>query len=669
MNEYEVKALKVRQQVSKVTKEQQGEILKIYDNAIVGISEKMAKAKSGSVTEKFLLENRKEMKKVRKKIFDEINQTTKNGVATAAKMAIDNDIDSMTKVLKKSGVKVGQSYKSMFFGVQEKVVNDIISGDLYKDAKTLSDRIWNMTGNFEKDIQSVIAQGILEKKSAIELAKDLEDFVLPPAKRPATWGKAYPRLKNKAVDYNAQRLARTAINHSYQTATVQGSNVNPFVEGIKWRSAEIHGRTCALCIERANDDAFGLGAGVFPKDEVPLDHPNGLCTMLPHVPQDLDTIAEELNKWIHGEDNPKLDSWYDEQGEYFSGGLKKPPKIDTAKIGQLDTQIIKLQQDLKDLNQSEFVNIWKDPVHPSDYLTLQNKIQMKQDYYSNKLIQDPPNQTKWQGLKDTLAQFEIEGKKYASTYDELIGVQKEFNNLLPAMKNPYSPERKNTAYWFTNQKEADDLFRSPTGKIWNTYTPLEREAAYEYTAGSGKFNRPLRGYDGGWGKYNFKGIGNVPLDNEGGEKYIKALDGALERSSYDFDVWLTRGVENDGLDAFVGIETGKYTEDEVKQLLIGKVVKDEGFMSTAAAEGKGFPDNKLKIYAPKNTKMLYCEPFAHYGDGVKSANWDGVETQNYFSYEFEVLIRNGYEYKITDVKKGTGYNSRYDLEIEVVLPE
>ena len=39
--------------------------------------------------------------------------------------------------------------------------------------------------------------------------------------------------------------------------------------------------------------------------------------MLPYIPQSLDEIADELNKWAYGEDNNKLDKWYMEHGKYF----------------------------------------------------------------------------------------------------------------------------------------------------------------------------------------------------------------------------------------------------------------------------------------------------------------------------------------------------------------
>jgi len=198
----------------------------------------------------------------------------------------------------------------MFSQVQKGVIEDIISGSIYYDNKTLSRRIWDATNKFQGDIQYVVARGILEKKSALELARDLEKFVEDPARRPWSWGKVYPNMRNTTVDYNAQRLARTAINHSYQIASIKSANLNPFVEGIEWQSAMIHGRTCQICMDR--------DGRIFPINDVPLDHPNGLCTMVPYISKSLDEVAAELRDWIDGEDNPALDDWYDKYREYFA---------------------------------------------------------------------------------------------------------------------------------------------------------------------------------------------------------------------------------------------------------------------------------------------------------------------------------------------------------------
>ena len=98
-------------------------------------------------------------------------------------------------------------------------------------------------------------------------------------------------------------------------------------------------------------------------------------------------------------------------------------------------------------------------------------------------------------------------------------------------------------------QEADDVLRGPTGKIWNSLSKEEKQALWRYTSGSGPFNRPLRGYDRSW--YNFKGIGKVPLNNEGQEHGIRNAASAISKSKYDFDIWLQRGIETDsGLSKF-----------------------------------------------------------------------------------------------------------------------
>jgi len=249
------------------------------------------------------MESRKELRvEIKKQITSSIKESTKLG--------IEGQQIIMKQIFGIAGIDTGGHFTSMFSKVNDNVIKDIISGNLYKDKKTLSDRIWSYGDEFDKDIQYTVNQAILEKKSAIELAADLEKYVLDSAKRGSDWGSCYPQLKNKKVDYNAMRLARTSINHSYQTASIQSSNLNPFVEDIEWNSAQIHGRTCDLCMERHGQ--------IFPKNDVPLDHTNGLCTMIPHIPNSLDNIAAELRYWLDGNDNSKLDSWYNEHGLYFA---------------------------------------------------------------------------------------------------------------------------------------------------------------------------------------------------------------------------------------------------------------------------------------------------------------------------------------------------------------
>lgn len=310
MNEYERIALETRKKVSKLTLEQQRQLLNLYEITIDSLATKITKAKDKSLTKRWLLDYKKELTRVKRELAKKITKSTRGFITKAAKVGTETEQQILSKVFEFAGIDPGNHFKTMFSQVQDKVVKDIISGNLYKDNKTLSSRIWNYGNEFERDIQYTVNQAILEKKSAIELAKDLEKYVKEPAKRGSDWGRCYPNLRSKKVDYNAMRLARTSINHAYQNSSIQSSNMNPFVEGIEWRSALIHGRTCDLCSERHGK--------IFPKDDVPLDHPNGLCTMIPYIPDDLDTVADELKKWLDGGSNSKLDLWYNEYGEYFA---------------------------------------------------------------------------------------------------------------------------------------------------------------------------------------------------------------------------------------------------------------------------------------------------------------------------------------------------------------
>lgn len=310
MNEYERITRETRRNVSRLTLQQQRDVLRLYDDSIKSLAERAKKAGDRTLSKRWLMDCQKGLTRVRAELARELNKSIRGYTTKAAQEAVTGQKRIMTLMFEKAALDVGDHFSTAFSVVQRNVIADIVSGGLYKDNKALSTRIWQATGQNGRDIENIITQGIVEKKSAIKLSEDLEQFVKPPSQRPADWAKVYPILKTRVIDYNAMRLARTSINHAYQNATIQSSQMNPFVEGIEWQSALIHGRTCQLCRDRHGT--------IYPKNDVPLDHPNGLCSMLPYIPKSLDDVAQELNRWLYGEYNPTLDAWYDEYGEYFA---------------------------------------------------------------------------------------------------------------------------------------------------------------------------------------------------------------------------------------------------------------------------------------------------------------------------------------------------------------
>lgn len=202
---------------------------------------------------------------------------------------------------------IGFPQEGAFEYVPDEVVRLIITGQIYEGRWSLSKAVWSNRQKMLKDVNTVISEGLLLNKPTYDIAKDIERYIDPKDIKDWDWQKVYPGTSKK-VDYNAQRLARTLIQHSYQQSLVLTTKDNPFVEGVQWVSAFAHGRTCELCKERATEDKFGLGAGVFPKDKLPLDHPNGLCSFGAKI-DSMDDIASRLADWVDGKPDKQIDKF------------------------------------------------------------------------------------------------------------------------------------------------------------------------------------------------------------------------------------------------------------------------------------------------------------------------------------------------------------------------
>lgn len=193
--------------------------------------------------------------------------------------------------------KAGLSIEGAFAYVPKQEVRNILSGKLYGNKWNLSSAIWKNTSKTKLDIEKVVARGLAENKPIKDIADALTKYVRPSARKPWDWSKVYPGTAAK-VDYNAQRLARTMIQHSYQMSMVQSQVYNPFCNGIIWYSAGIHGRTCAVCMERDGN--------VYPVKDLPLDHPNGLCWFEPAM-DDMNAVADRLADYANGKADPEID--------------------------------------------------------------------------------------------------------------------------------------------------------------------------------------------------------------------------------------------------------------------------------------------------------------------------------------------------------------------------
>lgn len=210
----------------------------------------------------------------------ELNSLITNNMTSAVQAVIaDNKV-----WLNNAGFKV---ITSAWSNIPTDIVDTVITGKLYDGKWSLSNSIWKDIKKTQKDINQVIAEGIAQNKSTFDIAKDLEKYVDPMAKKPWNWSTVYPKVK-KQIDYNAQRLARTMVSHAYQQGFVQTTIKNPWVSKYKWQSSASE-RTCELC--------SGRNGVLFNKFDLPLDHPNGMCTYIAVIPKSNKQIIDDIVNW------------------------------------------------------------------------------------------------------------------------------------------------------------------------------------------------------------------------------------------------------------------------------------------------------------------------------------------------------------------------------------
>jgi uncharacterized protein with gpF-like domain len=331
-----------------------------------------------------------------------------------------------------------------------------------------------------------------------------------------------------------------------------------------------------------------------------------------------------------------------------------------------------LQKELDGITVKTYGGIWKDEVTTADWLEKSESIEAKKDYFISKLNTGgllDADKTKFEQFLKDLDEFDAGGKHY---YEVRAALKKARDSLTSLKKggmvksgpdDAFTRARKDAVLRAGSPEEADAALRGVCGKVWKSASMPERKAVYDYTCGSGGFNRPLRGYDGSWS--NFKGIGKVSLDTEGRADAINDMTNLIHKSSYDIDVWLQRGIgTSQGAAGFLGIpENGlhTWTLDRLQQELLKTKVTDPAFVSCGSAKGKGFSGYIFNIYCPKGTKMMYAEPFSNYGRG-KGLNWNGVTKQTVFGYEDETIIQRGTTFRVTRIEKKSG-NTYFDLEV------
>lgn len=285
-----------RERVLRISAQQSRDLARIYAEIAADLRRESAKRGVHTLTYRFLVDYAKNLRKESEEIF----AGQRDLIAGNLRSAAGTTVEAQRAFFAQAAPQLSGRFSDVFSRASPKAVNELLSGGIYENFAGLSERIWNYRGSFDRDISEIIRRGILAKKPAFNLAKDLELYLDPSAAKPWDWNKVYPGVSRK-VDYNVQRLARTSVTHAYQLALERSTRDNPFVTKYQWLAGNSHARICGLCLSR--DGKY------FDKGSVPLDHPNGMCTIIPVIEKSYEEIAAELADWANGGENPALDNW------------------------------------------------------------------------------------------------------------------------------------------------------------------------------------------------------------------------------------------------------------------------------------------------------------------------------------------------------------------------
>lgn len=228
---------------------------------------------------------RRELKAFQSALWGDLGRALRQGVEASVLKAAEAALSVLGTALGRRGVAIPalnaayvQQAKAGIPAVLAKAKNGIpLSRQVYK-TQALA------TGQVDRKV----SQGLLLGHNAQTIAKSVKSMIDPKVAG--------------GVSYAAHRLARTEINHAYQTAQEQRYVGEPWTKGMTWNLSKSHPAK-DICDVYATQNLYELGKGGYPLGKRPDSHPNCLCYQTP-LEEDEEAF---IDKFVAGEYNAYID--------------------------------------------------------------------------------------------------------------------------------------------------------------------------------------------------------------------------------------------------------------------------------------------------------------------------------------------------------------------------
>lgn len=621
---------------------QQKEITKLYEDWADEIGERAKyyshkSTASAPVSERYYRELQKQLRQTSQEVSNEIYKKIKSNIYTVADAVVSDNV----KWLESFGFS-SKGLNAAFSYVPNETVQNLITGQIYESGWSLSSRIWGDNEQTLKDIYQVMAKGLAENKPIYEIAKDLESYVRPSAKLPWNLRMADgKKIYKKQVDYNAQRLARTLVQHGYQQSFIATTQKNPFITEYVWRSNG--SRVCEICLARD---------GVhYKKNELPMDHPNGMCTMEPVVADDM---VDKLADWFNSPDGtyPEIDEFAGNFGYQASktgnvqdfiakyGMSSKSPSSWFNSLTQIQKAEAKALKDESGLTWNQWYekNIYngdgsnlggKKKIHV--FSDTQEKYLKPYGFTKDKMpydFDDWSHKVSYEQASDILKSMGTSWsdphpyQQLMKFYDQHLTDKNFVMKTATTTKKVASTTKTvgtqfDSATWHEMMRKQNLRTMENWCDDWLTIlNGVQKNAVVSYT---GSAYQAMNDYLRANGAYDA---------SDRTKQLIKQCQAALKKASLPEEVIVRRGSGYNMLKE-LGLDISETNKDK----LIGGVVQDLGFLSTSPDPSGGFSSGiEYVIKIPEGSQAMYVAPISQ------------------FHSERELLVNCGGKFMVDDVE-------------------
>ena len=242
-------------------------------------------------------------------IFEEFRQSVEVVITEGLAWEDNLSASKATDIASRYGVAVAQQRSQAVAGFAQRKVGGL----------DLSQRVWNITDTFEKEVETAMDIALRDGTPANRLATDLKQYLKYPDKlfRRVRDEHGQLQLSKRAKEFhpgagvyrssykNARRLAVTETNMAYHRADNERWRQLDFVLGYEVQVSGTNPNVCPLCEELA---------GKYPKEfEFTGWHPHCRCHAVP-IMEDVDSFQARQEALLRGERIPA------------TGQVTEPPK-------------------------------------------------------------------------------------------------------------------------------------------------------------------------------------------------------------------------------------------------------------------------------------------------------------------------------------------------------